>query len=121
MNNKENPNIGAFARKNNQKKKALIEICKRLIRSTHIAKSLGESSTTWAMSSTLNFVKSLQKPNARLVPIIGQMELVVFFAQVEIVYYSQKRQGRTKAKFDLLSMPCFVISRCTTRKDRGTL
>ena len=35
------------------------------------------------MSSTLNYVKSLQNPDARLVPDIGQMELCI--AHVEIV------------------------------------
>ena len=74
--------------KNQSQEKALIrETCRRLIRSTHLAKSVRKSSTNCVTSSTLNYVKSLKKkPMLVLCQTLGRWS-------VEIVCHPQKRQG----------------------------
>ena len=54
-----------------------LQICIRLIRSTHLTNSPRKSSTTWAVSSSSNYVKSLPRRNARPVLSIGQREFCI--------------------------------------------
>ena len=75
--------------RNQSKGKALIKDLQK----TDTSNSFGEESKrifhNLGHVSTFNFVRSLQKPNARLVQNTGQMELCI--AHVETIYCPQKR------------------------------
>ena len=62
------------------------------------------------LSEEKALIRSLQKPNARLVPNLGQMELCTC-ARGNCLLPSEKTRMSTKEKFDLLSKPYFVIQK----------
>ena len=123
--NEENPKIGVYSQKSIKRTGADHRFAKDWYVQPTLTKSLRTSSTTWVMSSSSNYMKSLPKRNARLALNIGQMESCIAYA--DNAFFTIR-----KAKIDDEGKVCFVvntplhhkegcISRSTTRKAWETL